>query len=359
MSIRGRSKSYLKNNGSMIRTISAFVFLIILAAGLITLCTILVLRQLGYFPSRFEGPFIYMATFIISSAVIGTIISYIVAKRVLSPLSDFKDAIREIERGNFNVSVDPEGTPQVFAELIESFNRMAKELSGTEMFRSDFINSFSHEFKTPIVSIGGFAKRLRRNDLSAEKRREYIDIIISESQRLTNLSSNILMLNKFENQEYITDCDTFLIDEQLRSCVLLLEKQWSKKQLTFNIDMEHIEFFGNQEMLSQVWLNVIGNSIKFSPEGSEIAIRAIRSESRIRISITDRGEGMDEQTMAHIFERFYQGDTAHASEGNGLGLPLVKRIIELCGGTIRVESEKGKGTVFTVFFPQSKTAESH
>ncbi len=345
-------RSVLRNKGSLVRTISLFVFLIILAAGLITLGTIFLLRAFGYFPSRFEGPFIYMATFIIASALIGTIISYIVAKRVLSPMSDFKEAISEVERGNFDVSVKAEGSPQVIEELIESFNRMAKELAGTEMFRSDFINSFSHEFKTPIVSIEGFARRLKKDDLPEEKRREYIDIIISESKRLTKLSSNILMLNKFENQEYITDRATFRIDEQIRSCVLLLEKQWTKKGLEFDIDMEPLEYFGNVEMLSQVWLNIIGNSIKFSADGSVITIKAFNSGSRIRVSIIDRGEGMDEQTMAHIFERFYQGDSAHASEGNGLGLPLVKRIVELCGGKIRVVSEKGKGTEFTVFFEQ-------
>ena len=339
-----------RNNGSLIRNISVYVFLIILVAGLIVLGTILILRALGYFPSRAEAPFIYMITFIISSAVIGTIISHIVAKRVLSPLSEFKEAIEEVERGNFNVSVDSSGTPKAVAEVIDNFNRMAKELAGTEMFRSDFINSFSHEFKTPIVSIEGFARRLKKDDLPEEKRKEYIDIIISESKRLTNLATNILMLNKFENQEYITERDTFFIDEQIRSCVLLLEKQWSKKQLEFDIEMEQIEFYGNQEMLSQVWLNVIGNSIKFSGEGSVISIRAFKRDGKIRISIADQGEGMDDQTLKHIFERFYQGDSAHASEGNGLGLPLVKRIIELCGGTIRVESEKGKGTVFNVFF---------
>lgn len=340
----------LRKNGSLVHNISFYVFLIILAAGLITLAIIFFLRLLGYFPSRSEQPFIYMFSFILASALIGTVISYIVAKHILSPLSEFKEAIKEIENGNFNVSVDPQGTPKAISEVIENFNRMAKELSGTEMFRSDFINSFSHEFKTPIVSIEGFAARLKKDDLPEEKRKEYIDIIISESKRLTNLSTNILMLNKFENQEYITDRDTFYIDEQIRSCVLLLEKQWSRKKLDFDIDMEPIEFYGNQEMLSQVWLNIIGNSIKFSSEGSVIIIKAFSRDGRIRVSITDHGEGMDEETLKHIFERFYQGDSAHASEGNGLGLPLVKRIVELCGGTIRVESEKGKGTVFTVFF---------
>ncbi|MBR6044327.1 MAG: HAMP domain-containing histidine kinase [Ruminococcus sp.] len=338
-------------NASLIRTVSALVFLIILAAGTITFGTVMLLRLLGYFPSSFEGPLIFTALFVISSAIIGTIISYFVSKHVLAPLSELKKAMSEVEKGNFNVSVDPEGTPDVFADLIENFNLMTKELSGIEMFRSDFINSFSHEFKTPIVSIEGFAKRLKKEDIPEEKRREYIDIIISESKRLTGLSTSILLLNKLENQEYISDRSSFLIDEQLRNCILLLEKQWTKKNISFVIELEPVEIYTNQEMLSQAWLNILGNSIKFSGEGSEITVEAFKRDQRLRVNIADQGEGMDEETMRHIFERFYQGDSAHASEGNGLGLPLVKRIIELCGGTIRVESSKGKGTIFSVFFP--------
>lgn len=338
-----------RRNSSLIRNIISYVFVIILSAGLLTYAGLSLLKWLGIFSEHFEG-LIFMALFIIVSAILGTAISYLVARHVLSPINDLKKAIHEVETGNFDVSVSGEYAPKTVSELIASFNKMTTELSGIEMFRSDFINSFSHEFKTPIVSIEGFARRLKKEDLPEEKRREYIDIIISESKRLTKLSSNILMLNKLENQQIITDRDSFSLDEQIRNCILLLEKQWSKKNISFDIDLEPAEFFGNQEMLSQVWLNVIGNSIKFSPEGSVIAVSCFKRDDRIRVSIKDSGEGMDEQTLGHIFERFYQGDSAHSSEGNGLGLPLVKRIVELCGGTIRVESEKGRGTVFTVFF---------
>lgn len=231
---------------------------------------------------------------------------------------------------------------------------MVEELNGIEMFREDFINSFSHEFKTPIVSIQGFAKQLKKDGLSEDKKREYIDIIISESKRLTNLSSNILLLNKFENQQFITDTADFYLDEQIRSCILLLEKQWSKKNIEFDIELEPVLYNGNQEMLSQVWVNILNNSIKFSPQNTTITVRTSVKDNKIRIDICDCGEGMDENTINHIFERFYQGDSAHASEGNGLGLPVVKRIVELCGGTIRVESQKGRGTVFSVFLNVQK-----
>ena len=339
-----------ERGGSVVRTITVYVFLIILAAGIITFGAVTLIRALGYFPTHFEGPIIFTLLFIFSSAVIGMIISYFVSKKILSPLDEFKDAISEVEKGNFDVQVGSENAPELFAEVIESFNHMTKELNGTEIFRSDFINSFSHEFKTPIVSIDGFARRLKKDDLPEDKRREYIDIIISESKRLTKLSSNILLLNKLENQQYLSDRSEFRLDEQIRSCILLLEKQWSKKNIELVIELEPIELFSNQELLSQAWLNIIGNAIKFSEESSPVYIRAVSTDQRIRITVEDRGEGMDEDTLHHIFDRFYQGDSAHSSEGNGLGLPLVKRIIELCGGTIRVESAKGKGTVFTVFF---------
>lgn len=349
---RDSELSFWKNS-SLIRNIITYVFVIILSAGLLTYAGLMIMKWLGIFSEHFEG-LIFMALFIIVSAILGTVIAYLVARHVLSPMNDLKKAIHEVETGNFNVSVNSTKSPQALEELISSFNKMAAELGGIELFRSDFINSFSHEFKTPIVSIEGFARRLKKEDLPEEKRREYIDIIISESKRLTKLSTNILMLNKLENQQIITDRDSFRLDEQIRSCILLLEKQWSKKDISFDVEIEEINFFGNQEMLSQVWLNVIGNSIKFSPEGSVISVSGFKRDGRIKIGIKDNGEGMDEHTLEHIFERFYQGDSAHSAEGNGLGLPLVKRIIELCGGTIRVESEKGRGTLFTVFFTDQK-----
>ena len=251
---------------------------------------------------------------------------------------------QRLEVTGFNGEID---------ELIESYNKMAQELGGIEMFRENFINSFSHEFKTPIVSIQGFAKQLKKENLSEEKKQEYIDIIISESKRLTNLSSNILMLSKLENQQIITDKTSFSLDEQIRNCILLLEKQWTAKDISFDIDMQEIQYTTNAEMLSQVWVNIIGNAIKFSPEGSSIRIKLFKEGDVITAEITDRGIGMDQQTISHIFERFYQGDRAHASEGNGLGLPLVKRIVELCNGNIRVESQYGKGTNFIVTLPEN------
>ena len=280
-------------------------------------------------------------------------ISAAVASKIVGPVREVKKAMHRVEKGDFSQRLEVTGFNGEIDELIESYNKMAQELGGIEMFRENFINSFSHEFKTPIVSIQGFAKQLKKENLSEEKKQEYIDIIISESKRLTNLSSNILMLSKLENQQIITDKTSFSLDEQIRNCILLLEKQWTAKDISFDIDMQEIQYTTNAEMLSQVWVNIIGNAIKFSPEGSSIRVKLFKEGDVITAEITDRGIGMDQQTISHIFERFYQGDRAHASEGNGLGLPLVKRIVELCNGNIRVESQYGKGTNFIVTLPQN------
>lgn len=347
--VKSVAKLFFGNHHSIYFCAVLVVFSNMLLAGALAFALIQAFRIAGRFPTFFEAPLELMCVFLAASVIIGTFISAIVTRSIMRPISDMKNAMKKVESGDFSARVSRMDTYGEIDSLAESFNKMVEELDGIEMFREDFINSFSHEFKTPIVSIQGFAAQLKKDNLSPEKRAEYIDIIISESKRLTNLSSNILLLNKFENQQYITDTDDFYLDEQIRSCILLLEKQWSKKNISFELELEPAKIHSNQEMLSQVWLNILSNAVKFSGDDSDITVRLARKGEKIRVDIKDCGEGMDENTIKHIFERFYQGDSAHSSEGNGLGLPLVKRIIELCGGTIRVESQKGKGTEFSVF----------
>lgn len=327
--------------------------MIMIWAGLLTGFIMICIKRCLHFLSPLQMPFVFLIVGLVVSVIIGTCISAAVASKIVRPVREVKKAMHRVEKGDFSQRLEVTGFNGEIDELIESYNKMAQELGGIEMFRENFINSFSHEFKTPIVSIQGFAKQLKKENLSEEKKQEYIDIIISESKRLTNLSSNILMLSKLENQQIITDKTSFSLDEQIRNCILLLEKQWTAKDISFDIDMQEIQYTTNAEMLSQVWVNIIGNAIKFSPEGSSIRVKLFKEGDVITAEITDRGIGMDQQTISHIFERFYQGDRAHASEGNGLGLPLVKRIVELCNGNIRVESQYGKGTNFIVTLPQN------
>ena len=289
---------------------------------------------------------------LISSIIIGTMLAFVVGRRVLKPLNELIAATREVAKGNFNIKVKNSNEENELGELIRSFNIMTNELNGIEMFHKDFINNFSHEFRTHIVSIRGFARQLNKDSLTDDKRKEYADIIISESERLANMSTNILLLTKLENQEIVTDKKMFSLDEQLRYCILLLQMQWEEKNINFQIELDSIKYYGNEEMLFQVWLNLISNAIKFSNQSGEITVQCYDDGMGIKVKIADKGIGMDDKTRQHIFEKFYQGDLAHAAEGNGLGLPLVKRIIDLCGGKIAVKSQLGKGTNFVVRLPK-------
>ena len=329
----------------------ACVFVIMMWAGFLTGAIMIILHYFFGQMSRFQAPLVIVAVCLLVSVFMGTCVSAFVGNRMVRPLKKMIAAMKKVEKGDLSVSVDASSTEGEINELVESFNRMVQELNSIEMFRENFINSFSHEFKTPIVSIQGFAKQLKKDNISEEKKQEYIDIIIDESKRLTNLSSNILMLTKLENQTIITDKDKFSLDEQIRDSILLLEKQWSAKDIEFDIDMDSITYVTNEDMMSQVWVNILSNAIKFSPTKSKISITLHETENEIRVQIKDNGIGMNEETINHIFERFYQGDKAHSQEGNGLGLPLVKRIVELCDGNIRVESQYGIGTEFIVTLP--------
>ena len=244
----------------------------------------------------------------------------------LRPMDDLVHAMHAVSQGDFSVG-------------------------SLELFRKDFINNFSHEFKTPIVSIRGFAKQLEREDLTEEQRKEYLDIIVSESDRLANMASNVLLLSKLENQTIVTDREDYRLDEQLRRCVLLLEKQWSEKDLELDLELEEVVYRGNEEMMNHVWVNLLNNAVKFSPAGGTLRVRLRREGNEAVCTVGDEGPGMDGDTRRRIFEKFYQGDTAHATEGNGLGLSLVKRIVDLCGGSIEVDSAPGRGSAFTVRLP--------
>ncbi len=334
-----------------------FIFLIMLSAALFTSFLLSLLYVLKLLPVLIlSGTFVPFVCLIVSSFV-GMVISTAVTGKLLRPLRELISATKTVAKGDFSVRLNSEHQIGELAELMDSFNTMAEDLGGIEMFRSDFINTFSHEFKTPIVSIRGFARQLQNENLTAEERREYTDIIIAESERLTKMSSNILLLSKLEHQTILSEQTAFSLDEQLRSDILLLEKQWSSKNLEIEPDLYPVTYCGNAEVLSQLWVNLLSNAIKFTPQGGKIVVRLIQDRSYVKVMVRDNGIGMSHETLQHIFEKFYQGDHSHAGEGNGLGLPLVKRIVELCGGSISIESEEGNGT--TVYVSLPKHTSSH
>ncbi len=329
-----------------------FILLIMLSAAFLTSFVLALLYVFRLLPILIlSSAFVPFLCLLISSFV-GTIISSVVSYHLLRPLRELIAATKTVAKGDFSVQLKSEDQIGEMAELIDSFNLMTRELGGIEMFRSDFINTFSHEFKTPIVSIRGFAKQLKNENLTAEERQEYTDIIIAESERLTKLSANILMLSKLEHQTILSDQTEFSLAEQIRSDILLLEKQWSKKNLDIDPDLAEVMYYGNAEILSQLWVNLLSNAIKFTPDGGKIEIVLTQDSDHVKIVVRDNGVGMSAETLQHVFEKFYQGDRSHAAEGNGLGLSLVKRIVELCGGSISIESEEGNGTSVYVALPK-------
>jgi len=326
-----------------------FVFVIllvsILAAGIIWQ----LFMWVGILPPLGLRPGAALLFLLMVSLLIGTIIATIGGDYLLRPLRRLTVATKEIAAGNFSVRVDGAGSKEL-ERLAESFNEMAKELGSIETLRSDFVSNISHEFKTPVASIKGFAKRLMKNNLTDEKQMEYLKIIVSESERLSRLSSNVLLLSNLETIDRI-NAEEYFLDDQLRRLVLLLELQLQKKQLKMEISLESVRIAANEEMLQHLWLNLLGNAIKFSHEGGTIKVILKSREGRAVVYVIDCGIGMGDDVKKQIFEKFYQGDRSRATEGNGLGLALVKRILDIENGSITVDSKPGGGTCFTVSLP--------
>ena len=292
---------------------------------------------------------------LIFSYVSSSALSIVINRNVFTPLRKLTKLTKQVSDGNYNINT--EGITNIFTErtdlgtLVESFEDMTQELSSTEIFRNDFIHNFSHEFKTPIISIRGFANQLYKGDLTPEQQKEFAKIILDESEHLANMSSNVLLLSKLESQEIVSDKENFSLDEQLRTCMLLMEEQWSAKNITIDMDLDEIEYYQNKDLLYHVWMNLFSNAVKFTGEGGTISVKCHPANDAIYIAVSDNGIGMDDDTRNHIFEKFYQGDSSHATAGNGLGLSLVKRIIEMMGGRISVESAVNKGSTFIVSLP--------
>ena len=335
-----------------------FVFGVLVAGILLAGLLIVILHITGTLPlwdgSRLEpanggravGAILAMMLF---STVLGTAMAAFFSKKALNPIRKVVKATNQVARGDFSVRVDIKGIHEL-EELSRSFNKMVAELSSIEAMRMDFVNTFSHELKTPVVSVRGFAKLLKESGLSEAEKQEYLDIIIAESERLAALSTNVLSLSKYENTEIVPDKSTYRLDEQVRRVIVQTEPGWSGKEITVEVELEEICFEANEDLVAQIWLNLMDNAIKFSNKGGTINVRLARRDGGVMFRIRDDGIGMGEETISHIFDKFYQGDISRAGAGNGLGLPIVKRIVELHAGTMEVESEPGRCSVFSVFF---------
>lgn len=284
----------------------------------------------------------------ITFVLIGSFLIIFVVKHAVRPIIKLTNATKEITDGNFDVEINYSSNDEI-GQLTRNFNRMVSELRKIDTLRKDFVSNVSHEFKTPIASIQGFANLLQEDNLSDENRKEYAKIIFEESSRLSHLTSNMLKLSKLENQEIIRKYNRFYLDEQIRKSILLLEPEWEKKKINWDINLDRAMIYGDEELLQQVWINLISNAIKFSNQEGKIIVNLKHIEDGIRVSIKDFGKGMSNETIDRIFEKFYQGEESHDIEGSGLGLSIVKRIIDLHGGDIKVESLPLKGSEFIVF----------
>lgn len=271
---------------------------------------------------------------------------------VTRPVRRIAAAAEKIMEGDLSVRIQPVRgiDPQDgFNAIIDSFNRMTEELSGIETLRTDFISNVSHELKTPLAVIQNYGTLLQQPDLPEAPRMEYAKTITDASRRLANLITNILKLNKLENQQIYPQKVIYNLGEQLCQCLLAFEDIWEKKGIEIDTDIEEdVLIASDTELLSLVWNNLISNALKFTPSGGHISICLVAEPDYAIVRVGDTGCGISPEVGAHIFEKFYQGDTSHATQGNGLGLALVKRVVDIVGGDISVESEVGKGSVFTV-----------
>jgi len=327
------------------------------------LITLLIVGTILYFLIRLEvltGPDQTVISagriinvFVLSALVIGTGMTFFLGKIPMKPVNKLINQMNRLAAGDYRARIDYGefwGKYPTIAELTDSFNRMATELQSTEMLRNDFINNFSHEFKTPIVSIAGFAKLLKHEQLTPQQA-EYVKIIEEESLRLSRMATNVLNLTKVENQTILTDVTRFNLSEQLRDSILLLAEKWEKKNLSFSLDLDEHDIEANEGLLKQVWINLLDNAVKFSPDGGFVGVQIEDAARTLRISITNSGEEIAPEHQNRIFNKFYQADESHASEGNGIGLAIVKRVTELHGGEVCVQCGNGMIT-FTVELPK-------
>lgn len=287
---------------------------------------------------------------IVNMVFAGIILLRINIKKLFKPIKKLNEATKKVTNGDYDIELETNRKDEI-GELTKNFNKMIKALQSTENIQKEFINNVSHEIKTPISSIEGFAKFLKDKDLSDSEREEYSNIIIEESERLVNLTGKMLKLSKLQNQEIIFNKQEFIIAEQIRRAISVLEPKWSKKNITINVNMQEKVFAGDEELIFQVWMNLIENAIKFSKENGKIDIKVFQEKEKLIVTIKDYGRGMPEDKIEKVFDKFYQIDASHSEEGSGLGLSIVKRIIELSEGEINLQSRENKGTIVTVKLP--------
>lgn len=285
---------------------------------------------------------------VVVSIIVGGVVMSVISKRLIIPLTNLSTAMNKVAEGDFETQIETESKLEAIQDIYTHFNLMVKELGATETLQTDFVSNVSHEIKTPITAIEGYTTLLQNTDNIDEVENEYIEKILFNTKRLSELVSNILLLSKVDNKAIQTKKTTYRLDEQIRQSIVLLEPKWSAKDIEFDVDMEEIEYTGDEGLMFHVWNNLIDNAIKFNPQNGFIRITLEKSDNKTAFTVEDEGCGISDEEKKHIFNKFYQSDSSHKADGNGLGLALVKNILNLCGGEISVTDGKNGGAKFTV-----------
>ena len=345
----------------VLRAVNNYIVFFLLVAFAVTCCMLLFVRTLAnsmglVFTSEnvTDAAKLTFGNVILITLIFGSI-DYVRRKLMVErPVRRITEAAEKIMQGDFSVRIKPmRGIPDEtgFNRIIDCINRMTQELSGTETLRTDFIANVSHELKTPLAVMGNYATMLQRPGISEAEKNEYAEAISHAARRLAQLITNILKLNKLENQLIFPQAEEYDLGEQLCESLLQFEDAWERKNLNIETDIEEaVRIRSDAELLNLVWNNLISNAVKFTPDGGTVGVRVKTEEDRVIVSVSDTGCGIKPEVGRHIFEKFYQGDTSHATQGNGLGLALVKRVVDIMRGEISVESALGKGSTFTVKF---------
>ena len=345
----------------ILQVINHYVVFFLLVAFVVTCCMMLFIRTMSRtmdltFTSENIGEAAKITFLnVILLTVLFTSIDYLRRKlTVTRPVKIITDATERIMSGDFSVRIPPMqdfAGETGFNQIADAINQMAVELSGTETLRTDFIANVSHELKTPLAVMGNYATMLQRPGITEEEKNEYAKAISESARRLAQLITNILKLNKLENQQIFPQTAEYDLGEQLCDCLLQFEDAWERKELNIETDIEDdVRIRSDAELLSLVWNNLISNAVKFTPDGGTIGLQLKTEGDLVTVSISDTGCGIKPEVGLHIFEKFYQGDTSHATQGNGLGLALVKRVVDILNGEIGVQSVFGQGSTFTVKF---------
>jgi len=334
----------VKNNKHTSKSISKMFFIYLLLSITLTMIIVGIGTSISINSAfTYNHIFIFLPILFVANGVV----VYIVFQKFFLYFGIFERAIEKIANGNYKtkISKDNAGT---FTTMIENFNNMAKELESRKSLNDDFVNNFSHEFRTPIASIKGFADLLLEEDLPESDKRKYLKIISDESHRLTSLSEKALFLSRINIKHTITDKEEYLLNKQIEKVIILMEKEIKNKNLIINANLDKIKYNSNPEIINEIWINLLSNAIKYSKENGNIDIKLKQIGTNIVFTIQDDGIGIEKEKQKYIFNEYYQADESHKAKGVGLGLSIVKKILNLANGNIEVFSEINKGTTFIV-----------